>query len=329
MSVRVAGGRAGERLGVESRLEEDKITRAGLIEEFWLESLIKKDKATEYNISEEIAESGACKQSRCLSPAESEVHQLVDDALLLQQITNTVLYVHYVYYITSDWQLLQTFLDVQYAVSSWYTNMYMFVYQSGCTGSPAPPGWRRWRSPERGGDTRSWTGLEKSIDPASGPVSAPLCDEQEEEQCQSSTTWPPAATAVHVSDQTVRNRLHEGRPPLVGLSSQTSTVQLDWHSLENIRISRSFSSQMGTDSHWACDKFRRVWAAPDLSIFYFDFQCDLESSPLLFPLLRHFVLNSYTMYIMNELQLESFVHQDLIWDLIQFNFIWIAPLVFP
>ena len=38
----------------------------------------------------------------------------------------------------------------------------------------------------------SWTGPEKGINPAAGPVSAPLCEEEQEEHCQSSTKWPPA-----------------------------------------------------------------------------------------------------------------------------------------
>ncbi|KAI4902048.1 hypothetical protein NFI96_033099 [Prochilodus magdalenae] len=48
---------------------------------------------------------------------------------------------------------------------------------------------------------------------AAGPVSAPLCKEKQDEHCQS-------RTAVNVSDQTIRNRPHEGglraRRPLVG-----------------------------------------------------------------------------------------------------------------
>ncbi|KAI4894463.1 hypothetical protein NFI96_033307 [Prochilodus magdalenae] len=61
-------------------------------------------------------------------------------------------------------------------------------------------------------------------------VSAPLCKEEHDEHCQS-------PTAVNVSDQTIRNRTHEGglraRRPVV------DTVELDWHLPQNTRIGRS------------------------------------------------------------------------------------------
>ena len=80
--------------------------------------------------------------------------------------------------------------------------------QSGCSGSPAPPG----RLQE-------------------GPVSAPLCKEEQVEHYQSPTKCAPGG-------------------------SQPSTVPLDWHSPENTRIGRSangalFSSQIRAGSHWA------------------------------------------------------------------------------
>ncbi|KAJ8358874.1 hypothetical protein SKAU_G00153990 [Synaphobranchus kaupii] len=37
----------------------------------------------------------------------------------------------------------------------------------------------------------SWTGPKKGINPAAGPVSAPLCEEEQEEHCQSPTKLPP------------------------------------------------------------------------------------------------------------------------------------------
>lgn len=43
--------------------------------------------------------------------------------------------------------------------------------------------------------------------PAAGSVSPPLCKEDLKEYCESSAKWPPA---VYCSDQTVRNRLHDG-----------------------------------------------------------------------------------------------------------------------
>jgi len=50
------------------------------------------------------------------------------------------------------------------------------------------------------------------------------------------------ATGVNVSDQTIRNRLHEGglraRCPLVVPVFTASTVELDWHLPMNTRIGR-------------------------------------------------------------------------------------------
>lgn len=66
------------------------------------------------------------------------------------------------------------------------------------------------------------------------------------------------ATNVHVSAQTVRNRLHEGgmraRRPQVGLCLQPNTVQDVWHLPENTKIGKFAtgalcSSQMKAGSH--------------------------------------------------------------------------------
>ncbi len=60
------------------------------------------------------------------------------------------------------------------------------------------------------------------------------------------------ATGVHVTEQTVINRLHEGS--IRDLCSQSSIMQHDWHLPENTRINRSFigapfSSRMRAGSH--------------------------------------------------------------------------------
>ena len=84
-----------------------------------------------------------------------------------------------------------------------------------------------------------------------------LCEDEQEEHCQSPKNDLQQAAGVHVSDPTVRNRLHEGSMrawcPLVGpvLTAQHSAAQLAFRKHQNWQVGTPFSSQMIVGSHRA------------------------------------------------------------------------------
>ncbi len=130
------------------------------------------------------------------------------------------------------------------------------------------------RSHDHWGDTWrraiTWGELDMTVERTgmegldAGLLSDPLCMKEQEEHCQSPPKMASSRLLVCTSDQTVRNRLHEGGmraawgPDVLlwDLCSQTSTMQLDWHMPVNTRIGRSaigfsFSSGIRAGSHWA------------------------------------------------------------------------------